>query len=103
MHIYINEKLTSLKTVVVKSFSCINDSVCGDILPAYLSFFLNLFSSHPLFIYLFVLLPLNYFLEVYFLSSVIIPTLYLLLPPVFFTSFLMYLFFLYCRYFSSLP
>jgi hypothetical protein len=45
--------------------------------------------------YLFVLLPLNYFLEVYFLSSIIIPTIYLLLPPVFFASFLMYLFFLY--------
>lgn len=99
---YTNEKLTSLKTVVVKSFSCINDSVFGDTLTAFccvFGVFFFIFLPHSLFIYLFFY-PLNYFLEVYFLSSIIIHTIYLLLPPVFFASFLMYLLFLY--YFFSL-
>jgi hypothetical protein len=93
--------------VVVKSFSCINDSVWADTLTAFYSvfvFFPYYFLSSSV-IYLFVLLPLNYFLEVYFLSSFVILTIYLLLPPVFFTSFLIYVFFLYALFpliFSSL-
>ena len=50
------EKLTSQETVVVKSFSCINDSGCWDTLTAFCCVFivfLNFFSPHPLFIYLF--------------------------------------------------